>query len=43
MPFDDLPGRYYMRLQVADEPGVMATVTSILGQEKLSIASIHST
>lgn len=39
-PVDDLPGRYYMRFQVADEPGVMAQITSILGEEKLSISSI---
>ncbi len=39
-PFDDLPGRYYMRFQVADQPGVMASITTILGEEKLSIASI---
>lgn len=37
---DDLPGRYYMRFQVVDEPGVMAKITNILGQEQLSIASI---
>ena len=40
MPLDDLPGRYYMRFQVVDEPGVMAQITSILGAQKLSIASI---
>lgn len=40
VPLDDLPGRYYMRFQVNDEPGVMAQLTSILGAQKLSIASI---
>lgn len=40
MPVDDLPGRYYMRFQVKDEPGVMAQITSVLGAQKLSIASI---
>lgn len=39
-PDDDLPGRYYMRFQVADQPGVMAKLTAILGDQKLSIASI---
>ncbi|MCA9182202.1 MAG: homoserine dehydrogenase, partial [Planctomycetales bacterium] len=39
-PDDDLPGRYYMRFQVADQPGVMAKLTAILGEQKLSIASI---
>ncbi|MEZ6137850.1 MAG: homoserine dehydrogenase [Pirellulaceae bacterium] len=40
MHLDDLPGRYYMRLRVQDEPGVMAQITSVLGAQKLSIASI---
>lgn len=39
-PVDDLPGRYYMRFQVHDEPGVMAKITSILGEQQLSISSI---
>ena len=39
-PDDDLPGRYYMRFQVADQPGVMAKLTSILGEHGLSISSI---
>ncbi|MCA9134757.1 MAG: homoserine dehydrogenase, partial [Planctomycetales bacterium] len=39
-PDDDLPGRYYMRFQVADEPGVMAQLTAILGRHQLSISSI---
>jgi homoserine dehydrogenase len=40
IPFDDLSGRYYMRFQVYDQPGVMAQITSILGEHRLSIASI---
>ncbi len=39
-PDQDLPGRYYMRFQVADQPGVMAKLTAILGEQQLSIASI---
>lgn len=39
-PVDDLPGRYYMRFHVLDQPGVMAKITSILGDESLSISSI---
>ncbi len=38
--FDDLPGRYYMRFEVLDQPGVMAQLATILGEENLSIASI---
>jgi homoserine dehydrogenase len=40
VPFDDLPGRYYMRFAVLDRPGVMAQITNVLGSENLSIASI---
>ncbi|MCA9195423.1 MAG: homoserine dehydrogenase [Planctomycetales bacterium] len=40
LPDKDLPGRYYMRFQVYDKPGVMAKVTSILGDHHVSIASI---
>lgn len=39
-PYDDLPGRYYLRLHVADRPGVLAQITSILGKHQLSIASL---
>lgn len=39
-PDDDLPGRYYMRFQVIDQPGVMAKLTAILGEQQLSIATI---
>lgn len=39
-PDDELPGRYYMRFQVQDQPGVMAKITSIMGESQLSISSI---
>lgn len=39
-PVDELPGRYYMRFTVNDQPGVMAQITSILGENELSISSI---
>lgn len=39
-PFDDLPGRYYLRFHVVDKPGVLGQITSILGQYQLSIASL---
>ena len=39
-PDDDLPGRYYIRFQVQDRPGVMAKITAILGAWNISIASI---
>jgi homoserine dehydrogenase len=40
VPFDKLPGRYYLRFEVLDQPGVMAKLATILGEESLSIASI---
>ncbi len=39
-PDDDLPGRYYMRFTVTDQPGVMAQLTAVLGEHQLSISSI---
>ena len=32
-------GRYYLRLQVADRPGVFATIARILGDRQISISS----
>ena len=32
--------RYYLRLQVADQPGVLAAVAGILGERRISIASV---
>ena len=33
-------GRYYLRLQVADQPGVFAAVAKILGDRQISISSV---
>ena len=33
-------GRYYLRFQVEDRPGVMAEIAGILGRHKISIASL---
>ena len=33
-------GRYYLRLRVADEPGVLAKISGILARAKISIASM---
>jgi homoserine dehydrogenase len=40
LPLEELPGRYFMRFEVLDQPGVMAQIAKILGDENLSIASI---
>ncbi len=40
LPYEQTTGRYYMRLFVADEPGVLSQITGILGNHAISIASI---
>lgn len=40
VPIEDTRSRYYVRLTVADLPGVMARITAILGKSRISIASI---
>ena len=39
-PIDDVETRYYVRLVVQDQPGVLAQVSSILGKHRISIASV---
>ena len=39
-PIQDSVARYYVRLSVVDEPGVIAQVSAILGRAKISIASL---
>jgi len=36
----DVPGRFYLRFQVDDRPGVMAEITGVLGRHQISIASV---
>jgi homoserine dehydrogenase len=33
--------KYYFRFDVADQPGVLAQIAGILGQQQISIASVH--
>jgi len=35
-----VPGRYYLRFNVEDRPGVMSEITGILGRHNISIASV---
>lgn len=37
--FGDTEARYYMRILVADQPGVLARIARVLGEEQISIAS----
>jgi homoserine dehydrogenase len=39
LPFSELKSRYYLRLTANDQPGVLAQVTKVLGDQKISIAS----
>jgi homoserine dehydrogenase len=36
----DLKTRYYIRLTVADRPGVLAQISTILGEAEISISSV---
>jgi homoserine dehydrogenase len=38
--YAQVPGRYYLRLQVDDRPGVLAQIAGVLGQHTISIASV---
>ncbi len=39
-PPEKRPGKFYLRFQVEDRPGVMAELTGVLGQHQISIASV---
>jgi homoserine dehydrogenase len=39
MPMDDLSGCYYFRFSVKDQPGVLARIAGILGDNNISINS----
>jgi homoserine dehydrogenase len=36
----EVPGRFYLRFNVDDRPGVMSEITGILGRQEISIASV---
>lgn len=38
--FGQTVSRYYLRIQVADQPGVLARISSVLGNREISIASM---
>ena len=40
VPMQDLRTRYYVRMSMADRPGVLARVAQVLGEEDISIASM---
>jgi homoserine dehydrogenase len=40
LPMNEVESRYYLRLTVADRPGVIAKIARILGDARISIASV---
>jgi homoserine dehydrogenase len=40
LPIGDVESRYYLRISVADEPGVLARIAGKLADRKISIASV---
>ncbi|MCX5655282.1 MAG: ACT domain-containing protein, partial [Planctomycetota bacterium] len=40
LPMQEIRSRYYLRFVVADQPGVLAAVAGILGQNRISVASV---
>lgn len=38
--FEDITCRYYLRIMALDRPGVLASISGILGKHKISIASV---
>ncbi len=41
LPMDKLNTRYYLRFQAQDSPGVLSEISGILGQNNISIKSVH--
>jgi homoserine dehydrogenase len=39
-PMSELETRYYLRMSIADQPGVLAQIAKILGDRSISIASV---
>ncbi|MBN1460099.1 MAG: homoserine dehydrogenase [Armatimonadetes bacterium] len=40
LPIEELETSYYLRLQVADQPGVLAAIATVFGEEGVSLASV---
>ena len=40
LPMEELKGRYYLRVNVIDQPGVFAQLAAILGDHQISISSV---
>ena len=40
MPIDDITSNYYLRINVMDQPGVLAQIAGVLGEKDISILSV---
>ena len=38
---DEIKGRFYLRLRVVDQPGVLAKITQVMADEKISLATVN--
>ncbi|MDM8524450.1 homoserine dehydrogenase [Desulfococcaceae bacterium HSG8] len=41
MPVDDISTHYYFRFSAADRPGVLSKISGILGENEISLKSVH--
>lgn len=41
LPMDQLSTRYYLRFEAQDNPGVLAAIAGVLGQNGISLKSVH--
>ena len=41
LPMDELYTRYYLRFEAQDHPGVLSKISGILGENNISIKSVH--
>ncbi len=39
-PMTEIETRYYLRMNIADRPGVLAQITKVLGDHQISISSV---
>ncbi|HSV91544.1 MAG TPA: homoserine dehydrogenase [Desulfobacterales bacterium] len=41
LPIEEIGGHYYFRFSALDRPGVLSTISGVLGQHGISIQSVH--
>ena len=40
LPLDEVTNRFYLRLYTLDQPGILARISGVLGENKISISSV---